>query len=86
MIPLESTIVVNIFIWIANMETKSASAPVSVVELGSTDLPAYCPNPAMPLWSSHPKVFLDLSHGGHATCPYCSTEYRLKDGVKLKAH
>ncbi|PRC92399.1 zinc-finger domain-containing protein [Solimicrobium silvestre] len=62
------------------MQTKN------IVELDLTDLPAHCPNPAMPLWSSHPKVFLDLSHNGHATCPYCSTEYQLKAGVVLKAH
>jgi len=62
------------------MKTKS------VVELDLSDLPAHCPNPSMPLWSSHPKVFLDLSHNGHATCPYCSTEYQLKAGVTLKAH
>src|SRR4051794_2133802 len=40
-----------------------------VVELEAKDLPAYCPNPAMPLWSSHPRVFLDFDHHGHAKCP-----------------
>jgi uncharacterized Zn-finger protein len=40
----------------------------------------------MQLWNSHPKVFLDLSHQGHAKCPYCSTEYRLKDGEQIAAH
>lgn len=58
----------------------------SIIELGANDLPAYCPNPSMPLWSSHPRVFLDLSHNGAAKCPYCGTEYRLKAGVVLKAH
>ncbi len=58
----------------------------SVVELDLHDLPAHCPNPAMPLWSSHPKVFLDLSHDGHATCAYCGTRYQLKAGLVLKAH
>lgn len=56
-----------------------------IVELDLSDLPAHCPNPAMPLWSSHPKVFLDLSHG-QAKCPYCSTEYRLKAGAHVKGH
>ncbi len=59
---------------------------VNIVKLGLTDLPAYCPNPGMPLWSSHPKVFLDLSKNGHAVCPYCSTQYQLKDGIALKDH
>jgi uncharacterized Zn-finger protein len=62
------------------MQTKN------IVELDLQDLPAFCPNPAMPLWSSHPKIYLDLSHDGRATCPYCSTEYRLKAGVVIKQH
>jgi uncharacterized Zn-finger protein len=56
------------------------------VELQAKDLPAHCPNPAMPLWSSHPRVYLDLSHGGSATCSYCGTVYTLAPGTVLKAH
>lgn len=66
--------------------STQVSAPVAAVELQAKDLPAYCPNPAMPLWSSHPKVFLDLSHGGIATCAYCGTQYKLAAGTVLKAH
>lgn len=66
------------------MSEMKSSGPV--VELGANDLPAYCPNPAMPLWSSHPKVFLDLSHGHNVKCPYCGTAYGLKAGTVLKAH
>lgn len=51
------------------------------IELGSQDLPAYCPNPAMPIWSSHPRVFLDFAANGEAKCPYCGTVYRLKPGA-----
>jgi uncharacterized Zn-finger protein len=58
----------------------------NVVELQAKDLPAHCPNPAMPLWSSHPRVFLDLSHGGSATCSYCGTQYKLAPGTVIKAH
>lgn len=54
---------------------------IPAVELDSKDLPAYCPNPAMPIWSSHPKVFLDFAANGEARCPYCSTVYRLKPGA-----
>jgi uncharacterized Zn-finger protein len=57
-----------------------------VVELEAKDLPAYCPNPAMPLWSSHPRVFLDFGHDGVAKCPYCGTEYMLKPGTVLAHH
>lgn len=48
--------------------------------------PVYCPNPAMPAWSSHPKVFLDVAQTGTAKCPYCGTEYKLKDGVVIHSH
>ena len=36
----------------------------------------FCPNPKadMKLWNSHAK------------CPYCSTEYQLKDGEHVSAH
>ena len=44
------------------------------------DLPVFCPNPRMPLWSSHPRVFLDLDSGGEARCPYCGTRYRVEGG------
>ena len=34
--------------------------------------------------NSHPRVFLEIAHQGHASCPYCGTEYRLKAGEVLK--
>jgi uncharacterized Zn-finger protein len=37
----------------------------------------------MALWSSHPKVYVDLSHNGEGKCPYCGTVYRLKAGEKI---
>lgn len=58
----------------------------SAVELDGKDLPAYCPNPAMPVWSSHPRVFLTLDAHHEAKCPYCSTVYRLKPGTVVKGH
>lgn len=67
----------------SNMPNKSSTP---AVELQASDLPAHCPNPAMPLWSSHPRVYLDLSHGGSATCSYCGTVYKLAPGTVLKAH
>lgn len=47
---------------------------------------AYCPNPNMPIWSSHPRVYLDFATNGEAKCPYCGTVYRLKPGASLKNH
>jgi len=57
-----------------------------VVEVTAKDLPLHCPNPAMPLWSSHPRVFLDVEAQGEAMCPYCSTRYRLKGGTARRSH
>lgn len=58
----------------------------AVVELDGKDLPAYCPNPAMTAWSSHPRVFLDMSHDGKAKCPYCGTMYQIKPGTMVHGH
>jgi uncharacterized Zn-finger protein len=59
----------------------------AVVELTASDLQGanvvFCPNPKMPLWSNHPRVFLDLAQKGEGKCPYCGTLYRLKAGEKL---
>lgn len=59
----------------------------SVVEVSAAELQGpgvvFCPNPRMPLWSNHPRVFIDLSHEGHGKCPYCGTEYRLKAGETI---
>lgn len=62
------------------------SSNLPAIELDSKDLPAHCPNPATPLWSSHPRVFLEFNHAGIATCPYCSTAYCLKPGVVAGQH
>jgi len=61
--------------------------PAATVEVSAADLSGpgvvFCPNPKMPLWSGHPKVYIDLSHDGSGRCPYCGTTYRLKAGEKL---
>jgi uncharacterized Zn-finger protein len=61
--------------------------PNSVVELAAADLVGpgvtFCPNPRMPLWSHHPKVFIAVT--GEGRCPYCGTVYRLKAGEKANA-
>jgi len=65
------------------MSTQSqAPVEVTAAELQGPGV-VFCPNPRMPLWSNHPRVFIDLSHEGQGKCPYCGTEYRLKQGEKL---
>ncbi|HJU70278.1 MAG TPA: zinc-finger domain-containing protein [Paucimonas sp.] len=65
---------------------SEATQAMGAVEIDGKDLPLYCPNPAMPLWSSHPRVFLNFAPNHEAKCPYCSTVYRLKPGTVVKGH
>jgi uncharacterized Zn-finger protein len=71
------------------MSPAPTNKPASVVELTAADLVGqgviHCPNPRMPLWSGHPKVFIDVRTTGEARCPYCGTAYRLKAGEKASA-
>lgn len=66
--------------------SRTDTEPRAVVELAAAELQGpgviYCPNPKMPLWSSHPKVFIDVASTGEGKCPYCGTVYRLKAGEK----
>jgi uncharacterized Zn-finger protein len=61
----------------------------AVVEVTAKDLQGhgvvFCPNPKMPLWSGHPKVFIDIASTGEGKCPYCGTLYRLKAGEVIGA-
>ena len=56
----------------------------AVVELLAAELEGpgvvFCPNPKMPLWSTHPRVFIEVASTGAGKCPYCGTEYRLAPG------
>ena len=65
---------------------KMTNTTQPAVELDGKDLPAHCPNPAMPLWSSHPRVFLEFNSHGLAKCPYCGTAYTLKPGASAGHH
>ncbi len=63
----------------------SETKDTTVVEVSASELPVYCPNPKMPRWSSHPRVFIDVTHG-EASCAYCGTRYALKAGEVIKGH
>ena len=66
------------------MNTKAASS----IEVTAQELQGHgaiaCPNPKMTLWSTHPKVFIDVATAGEGKCPYCGTLYKLK--ADEKAH
>ncbi len=71
-----------------NAEAKKPAA----VELLAKDLNAqggmFCPSPVagMKLWNTHPRVYLDVAASGEATCPYCGTLYKLKEGEHFAGH
>jgi uncharacterized Zn-finger protein len=65
---------------------KASTDALAPVVVGAEDLPVYCPNRSMPLWSSHPRVFLDLAVTGAAMCPYCGTRYQLSGGTPAAHH
>ncbi|WP_018169000.1 zinc-finger domain-containing protein [Thioalkalivibrio sp. ALMg9] len=58
--------------------TANAQTEITVTR---KDLPLHCPTPTMALWSSHPRVFLpiDETPDGRYLCPYCGTQFTLKD-------
>jgi uncharacterized Zn-finger protein len=68
-------------------DMSTTQTPAATVEVTAKDCndngTVFCPNPKMALWSNHPKVFIDLTHGGQGQCPYCGTAYRLKAGEVL---
>ena len=65
---------------------RADTAADGVVELEVKDLPAFCPHRKMPLWSQHPRVFLEVAVTGQARCPYCGTLYRLNPGTLVRGH
>lgn len=50
----------------------------AAIKVAAKDLPLHCPTPAMKLWNSHPRVFIDVTHSGEGKCPYCGTVYQLE--------
>jgi len=65
---------------------SSVAESGNVVEVEGKELPVRCPNPRMPIWSTHPRVFLDIVHSGQTKCPYCGTVYRLRPGTVIPGH
>lgn len=67
-------------------ERVRAAEDAGVIELSADDLPAVCRCASMPLWASHPRVFLDVVNRNEAMCPYCGTRYRLRRGARVHDH
>lgn len=58
----------------------------TVIQVEATDLPLHCPGARAPLWSMHPRVFLDVTKTGSASCPYCGANYQLAAGAVVHGH
>ena len=64
----------------AVQETATVStSDESVFHINKDQLPLHCPLPEMSLWNQHPRVFLPVEDTGNAKCPYCGTEFILKE-------
>jgi uncharacterized Zn-finger protein len=50
-------------------------------EISPKNLPLSCPLKKSSLWDSHPRVYLPIAKTGHVTCPYCGTEFFLKNEI-----
>lgn len=70
------------------MSSTSSQNPSKdeIVYIEAKDLPLYCPGPKAPLWSMHPRVYIETVKTGLAVCPYCSAKYQLKEGEKAHGH
>lgn len=60
----------------AEPQTDPSLQPIVVTP---DDLPVYCPGPKAPLWSMHPRIYIELAKSRTAACPYCSAVYQLQD-------
>lgn len=49
------------------------------IEVTKIELPVSCPPRGDRVWDAHPRVYLPVEEVGRAVCPYCETEYVLKD-------
>jgi len=68
--------------------SPAAATPAhsAFIEVDASALPLTCPGPHAPLWSMHPRVFLDFDVTGAARCPYCGAQYRLAAGAAAPRH
>ncbi|MEM1244564.1 MAG: zinc-finger domain-containing protein [Pseudomonadota bacterium] len=60
-------------------KTEIQASTKKVYQVTKADLPLCCPMPNMRLWDSHPRIYLPIHETGREICPYCGSEYVLKD-------
>lgn len=64
----------------SNLSKKHQACAKKKQTVRLKDLPLSCPRDEDLLWNAHPKVYLPIDKTGEETCPYCGTDYILKDG------
>jgi uncharacterized Zn-finger protein len=52
----------------AHSDGSRASVELTAAELQGPGV-VFCPNPKMPLWSNHPRVFIDVATAGRRQVP-----------------
>lgn len=57
-----------------------------IIRVGAEDLPVYCPGPKAPLWSQHPRIYIEIVKNGVSRCQYCGALYALREGEKVHGH
>ncbi|WP_269901394.1 zinc-finger domain-containing protein [Paenalcaligenes faecalis] len=59
------------------MSATHTQKTFETITVNASDLPVHCPGPNSPLWSMHPRVYIEIEKNGTASCPYCSATYQL---------
>jgi len=60
---------------------------MNTILLTRSELPLSCPKRGMDVGTAHPRVYLSsvIEKTGKALCPYCGTQFRLRD-FELENH
>jgi uncharacterized Zn-finger protein len=61
------------------VQNKGEACTKLYCEITTRDLPLSCPPRDKRVWDAHPRVYLPIEETGACTCPYCGTEYVLKE-------
>lgn len=66
--------------------TPEIAKKQDIIYVSADELPVYCPGPKAPLWSMHPRIYIEVVKNKVARCQYCGAQYALKDGEKVHGH
>ena len=55
------------------------SSEQKIIKVNKSSLPVSCPSKGTPAWDMHPRVYIELSDGKSASCPYCGNHFEMTD-------